>query len=386
MNVETAVVRIRMRRRWLHLLAAAALTLAALAAFLDGARAQEDAVRAETPVTEADYARIVQAAIDLHVRPVHERFAQQAELLELEVGGFCADPSAENRLAVERAFGNSLRALAALEPSRYGPMLEENRRERLAFWPDPRGIGLKQVQRVLADEDPSAASAASLAGKSVGVQGLTALEYLLYGSGSEALMEKGAFRCRFAEAIAGNVRSIADDLMAAWEEGGDAVALFTEPGPRNPLFLDHKEAAGEVFSAVATAMEVIADQKLRPVLGADPASAKPRLAPFWRSGSTLPMIVSTLEASQHLLEVSGALDLLEPEEDWLGNSILFELGNATKTARSITAPVEVVVTDPASREAALFLRIVVNSLKRSIGRELTAAIGLEQGFNALDGD
>ncbi len=77
----------------------------------------------------------------------------------------------------------------------------------MLFWPDRKGTGLKQVQAALASKDPTAADAAQLAGKSVAMQGLGALEFVLYGTGSEELATAGeSYRCAYGAAIIGQSR------------------------------------------------------------------------------------------------------------------------------------------------------------------------------------
>src|SRR6185312_7981565 len=103
------------------------------------------------------------------------------------------------------------------------------------FWPDPKGLGLKQIQDILAKRDASVTEPDQLAGKSVALQGLPALEYLLYGDGSESLTEgnrvvdgqeplpqldsAGDFRCSFALSIATNLERIARSVVEGWREG-----------------------------------------------------------------------------------------------------------------------------------------------------------------------
>jgi predicted lipoprotein len=353
------------------------------------AHAQEDGVKRKTAVEDARYAELVRDVITRHVRPAAEGFALTAELLDADLTALCDAPSDTALATARRSFEATARGYGGLFPVRFGPILRDNRQERLAFWPDPRGLGLKQVQKILAATDETATRPDTLAKKSVGVQGLTALEFLLYGTGSQALLdgtEAGAFRCRYGAAIGANVKAIADALSSDWAEDGMGAAQFEQPGPANLLFQTHKEAASKIINTVAASLETIADDMIDAPFGESPDTAKPKLAVFWRSGQSVPAVVSALEATQHLIEVGNVAGLLEEEEIWLGNSILFEARNAAATFAKIDRPIEDAVADNDSRKIAVYVLVAVHSLKRSIGRELTAAIGLDQGFNANDGD
>ena len=66
-----------------------------------------------------------------------------------------------------------------------------------------RALRCKQVQAALAEKDASATSPETLQGKSVAMQGLVALEYLLFGTGADELATADAdYRCDYASAIA----------------------------------------------------------------------------------------------------------------------------------------------------------------------------------------
>ena len=96
----------------------------------------------------------------------------------------CAAPSQQALDAARQSFGETVDAWSAIEIIRFGPVTEENRLERMLFWPDRKGTGLKQVQAALAAKDATATDAGSLASKSVAMQGLGALEFVLFGTGA----------------------------------------------------------------------------------------------------------------------------------------------------------------------------------------------------------
>src|SRR3546814_13939620 len=96
------------------------------------------------------------------------------------------------------------------------------RYEHIYFWPDPRGITLRQVQGLLGQADGSMPDAAGLATQSVALQGLPALEYVLYGHAGllaasapqaphtrPANAERNTRDCASTPAVAGNLRAMA---------------------------------------------------------------------------------------------------------------------------------------------------------------------------------
>lgn len=351
--------------------------------------AQEEGTAPAVDLGESGYAALVERTIAGAVRPAYGDFATRAGRLRDGVAALCAARDETHLEAARADLAAAAVGAFALLPLRLGPILEENRHERIAFWPDGRGIGLRQVQALLVDRDPAATTEEGLRGKSVAVQGLTAIEFLLDGTGAETLAVPGAdggHRCAYAEAASRNVATIAGELVAAWAPGGEGARLMTEPGPNNPMFQTHKEAAGELFGAAATGLEILTTAHLRATLGPEPGKAKPKLAPFWRSGQSVPALVAALGTIRSLVETSGAKDALRPQDAWLGGSIDFMLERAIRTASTVTLPFDQAVADPAARDALGFVTVTTQSLEGAIGRDLTAALGLEQGFNSTDGD
>src|SRR5690606_27998816 len=114
-------------------------------------------------------------------------------------------------------------------------------------WPDPRGITLRQVQALLAAADP-VPDAAQLAGQSVAIQGLPALEYVLYrdkGLLADPAHASNASACAYASAVAGNLANLGSELVNEWQRGGDYAQQFSTPSASNSLYRNQQEVAGE---------------------------------------------------------------------------------------------------------------------------------------------
>jgi len=169
---------------------------------------------------ETDYAGIARQALGEVIRPGYSALAETTGSLSTEVQDLCQQPSSAALKDAKDAFAASVGAWSKVEILRFGPVTQNQRYERLFYWPDPKGLGLKQVREALANEDETV-TAQTLAPKSVALQGLPALEELLYGDGADTLAKGGnaAFRCRFAASIAANVDNIAKEVVEGWSDG-----------------------------------------------------------------------------------------------------------------------------------------------------------------------
>ena len=319
------------------------------------------------------------------IRPGFQRFADDAQHAVGAISALCEEPGEATLDAARQAFGDSALSLARVEFLRIGPLIRDNRLERLLFWPDRRGIALRQVQGAIASADESVTDAANLPAKSVAVQGYTALEYLLFGTGSADLATDGGHRCRFAEAVAGNIQAIAFDLNAEWQDESGFAAVWSTPGPDNAIFRSTEEVVSELLSVPSEAFEIIRDQRLKPVIP-DDGKANPKRALFWRSGLTIPFVESGLEALRAYFEAAGIVNLLPEEERWQARSIEFEFNNAETTLSRLHMPIEDIVADEEHRSDLNYLVILTQSLQSLFGEQLTATLGLSVGFSSLDGD
>lgn len=339
-----------------------------------------------TPAFATKAQVIVNDAIDGFVRPGYHLF-HEATLALSEAGkALCTTPSQAALDTARAAFGSTVDAWSSIEIVRFGPVTEQNRLERVLFWPDRKGTGLKQVQAALAAKDATAADPAQLAGKSVAMQGLGALEFVLYGTGSEALATGDAYRCSYGAAIAGNLVAIASDLDTAWASPDGFAKTWANPGADNPLYRDGTEAVTELMDVFVTGTELVRDVRLGGFLGADAKDDKPKQALFWRSGKTVDALAGNLDGMRALLEASKLAGALPADQAWMGGEALFEFSNAANAASAAEGPIADVLADPAKRAKLAYFGLVTSSLSNIFGTQMSGALGLTAGFSSLDGD
>lgn len=338
---------------------------------------------AQSPTREA----VLTAAVNSVIRPAMANFKNRAGGLDSAMGALCAIPSEPLLAIAAQQFSLAATAFGGVEFVRIGPLMAENRAERLLFFPDRRGIALKQIQALLASADASATDVATLASKSVALQGLGALEYVLFGTGAETLATaEGAFRCRYGEAIARNIREMADQLASDWYRKGGIADHLTYPVPENADYRTETEALEELVGLVSHGLENVRDTRLNPFMAQEGEAAKPKLALFWRSGLTLAMVRANLEGLEKLVSVSGLARAEGVADGTLDNSIGFEFSNAYRALDLVTLPLDEALADPKQAAALDYLVIVTQSLQSQIGEQLAFALGLSVGFSSLDGD
>jgi uncharacterized protein len=343
-------------------------------------------VSAVSPALASKATDVVNGAIDGFVRPGYKTFHQATSALLVDEQALCATPSQATLDVARKAFGETVDAWSRIEIIRFGPVTEQNRLERVLFWPDRKGTGLKQVQAALASKDPTAADAKQLAGKSVAMQGLGALEFVLYGTGSEALAAGDAYRCSYGAAISGNLDAIATDLETAWASPDGFAKVWANPSADNPSYRDGTEAVTELMDVFVTGTELVRDVRLGGFLGKEAKDDKPKQALFWRSGKTVDALTGNLAGMMALLEASKLAGALPADQAWMGKEALFEFANAAGAAAAALGPIADVLADPVRRGKLAYFGLVTSSLSNIFGTQMSGALGLTAGFSSLDGD
>jgi predicted lipoprotein len=334
---------------------------------------------------EADHAAIARASLTEVIRPGYAAFAQATGALKQKVESLCAQPSGPALQEAKDAFAAAVLAWSKVEIVRFGPVTQDHRFERLFFWPDPKGLGLRQIQDALAKEDANVTEPDELAAKSVALQGLPALEYLLYGDGGVPDDDRD-FRCKFALAVATNVDRIANSVVEAWRDGSAYEKAFMGPAPDDPYYHAPKEVTLDLFKTFTTGIELVRDQKLGKPLGANPDEAKPKLAAFWRSGLTFKNAAGNLEGARILFAQGGFAQVVRQESAGVEDSILFDLDHAIDVLRGIDQPMAEVVKDEGLRAKIEALRVALKAAAQTAGDMISRGAGLAFGFNAMDGD
>jgi predicted lipoprotein len=334
-----------------------------------------------------DATKIIEGSVSGFVRPAYAALHERADALAGAVQTLCAQPSQANLGSARESFQAETDAWSYAEIIRFGPITEQNRLERMLFWPDRKGIGLKQVQATLAARDAAAADPAQLPAKSVGMQGLGALEFVLFGTDAEALATPGdPYRCLYGAAVAVNIATIAGAVDAAWASDNGFAGKWAHPGAGNPLYQSGTEAVTELLEVFVNGLELVRDVRVGGFLGDQTADDKPRQAIYWRSDGTARSLAANMAGLKALFAASGLGDELSPDAHWIAESIVIQFANAIDDANAIDGPIAEALTTEAKRARLSHFRLVTSSLSNLFGKRLSAEFGLTAGFSSLDGD
>lgn len=331
--------------------------------------------------------RLLEGYIRPHARELHASTTR----LQVAVDTYCAQPADDaRRREVDTRLAGVVTSWAGVEFLRFGPLVEQNRLEQFFFWPDPRGVMQRQMRALLAAADPALLEATSLQAQSVAVQGLPALEYLLHADDAPRLIAAGTpagtYRCAFAGAVSGNLVRLAAAIEAGWGAGSVFASEFARPDASHDLYRSSGEVATEVLKAMSTALHVARDQKIVPALGEDAASARGTLAPLYRSGLTARYLAAGAAALAQWQATADFAAALPADSTWVDASLRDELQRVQEDFATLPVPVDQAVSDAGQRDVMVHAALVLANARALVDEYLAPALGVNLGFNALDGD
>ena len=343
---------------------------------------------------DAEYAAAVTATAKSALIPGYQSLERATQDLRGSLDGLCKQPS-EGSLDQARAqFAATAAAWARVQYISFGAVSEQERGFRIEYWPDKRNVVGRQLADVLAKQDAAALEPQRFATTTVGVQGLPALDRLLFEDGALAKFAPdapgAAFRCDLLGAIGVNLSTIAHEIVAGWTEGESPfLAEIEHPSEDNEDLPTGRDAAGRLLNDLLTATIAMRDMKLLAPLGDSLEKAKPQGAEYWRSSQSIAILAANLEGWRALFGTGqglGGLLATQPDGKALADELAATVDQASSALKQITVPLDKAVADPAQRKLVEAFAAQLIKMRDLLAGPITAKLNLPIGFNALDGD
>lgn len=341
---------------------------------------------------DADYAAAVAATAKGSIIPGYQAFGETAKEMQGRLEALCKTPGDDTLDAAQQQFAALTAAWARVQYISFGPIFEHQRAFRIEYWPDKRNVVGRQLAEVLKKQDHAALEPERFATTTVGVQGLPALERMLYGDDalSELKSPNAAFRCGLFAAISNNLETIARDAVTGWTEGDSAfLARIEHPSEDDEELPSGRDAAGRLLNDLLTATIAMRDMKLLAPLGSSLAKAKGQGAEYWRSGQSLAVLAANLEGWRAQFFAAGGLGALlamQPDGKPTVDDVTAAVDQASSALQQVTMPLDKAVADSAQRKQVEAFAVQLVKIRDLLAGPVTTKLNIPVGFNALDGD
>jgi predicted lipoprotein len=321
------------------------------------------------------------AVTDAHVIPSYNAFATAAEELKAQAGSFCAAISAESLAGLQAQFHTAMDGWQSVQHIQFGPITYFNWNFRIQYWPDDNGTGTRQLNALIAAKDPAVLDTDAFDRQSVGVQGLQALEDLLFDDTSLADLQADPYRCQVVQTIAANIAEIASGVAERWQSEFRATV---ENADERGFFESAEDATIDYLKALVEPVRRLQEQKLQAVLGETPEAARVRRAESWRSERTLRNVklnVAALEQEFTSSEPALSSVLNEADIELIDAAFAKVIGALDAQPDSLDAALAAEGGHAALLQVAQELDALYEAMEAALKNT-----DLYLGFNSLDGD
>lgn len=330
------------------------------------------------------------AAVSKRIGSDYQALLKESETLASSTATFCEQP-----VDLSPARTQWLRTMDAWQQVqwvRFGPILENNDDWKIQFWPDKKNIVARKVGQLL--EREQAIDAATLDKASVVVQGLTALELLLfddnfsqrYGENTPQAEKQCQLLRVTSEYLVTTVNRISegwqdDDFQSRW------LATATTGSDSTQV-----DAESQIVAAMLSQMEKVKLDKLGGPLGYKNRNRQPNgyFAESWRSHSSLANIQANLLALARVIDAQDGYDLRRLLAHHgaapLADQIQAQVNKCLSLLSDIDKPLSEAVMDSAYKPRLDALHQAVGELNSLLKSGLATALQIKLGFNSNDGD
>ncbi|MCH2094263.1 MAG: imelysin family protein [Rhodobacteraceae bacterium] len=307
----------------------------------------------------------VTASVTHHVLPGYDLLVQNTQALAATAEQECSASSPDLIQAYHRAFDSWI----SVSHLRFGPSESEDRAFALAFWPDPRGSTPKALSALIGAQDPAVRVPDAFRTVSVAARGFYALDFLLFDA--QFTTDATAYTCALIQAVTTDIAANALAIRDGWLNGYADLMLM----PGNDTYRTANEAAKQLFTALVTGLEFTSSMRLGRPLGTF-ERPRPKRAEARRSGRSLRHVILSLAATRDL-----ALRLSSSDPD-----IAQAFDTAIMRAERLDDPIFASVSTPQGRLQVEILQQNVDMLRQRLTEQVGPSLGIEAGFNSLDGD
>lgn len=297
-----------------------------------------------------------------------QTFSSKTEVLASVFADFCATERSDSA-PVTQAWHQAMLSWMALQGQERGPVAALEQSWNIQFWPDKKNTTgrkmaalIRQKREWLPDD---------ISQQSVTVQGLGAIEWLLYDPASD--LQANSKTCKTGTAIARNLQNNAKAIALAWKE--------------NPWqTLDQAGWYAEYIALLSNQLDYSMKKLSRPM--AKIGKPRPYFSESWRSQTSLSNLKSNVVAMEKLYLANGkGLDaiLRARGKIQLADSIKTQFATVLETWPSQNSLFGLLKSKQGYQSVmAQFNKL--EQLNYLVHEEVAIELGVVIGFNATDGD
>jgi len=328
-----------------------------------------------------------------HVLPSYQNLQDNALTLSSEATDFCAQTVSSNDelMELQESWREVMSSWQTIQWLKVGPIIDDNRIFRLHYWPDSKETVISGITNLLASSEEI--TEAYISTRSVGSQGLPAIEQLLFTSNSQDNLVNASNkekRCDVLTAITANVATISEAVNSEWKivEGNYHAQLTQGTGD----FSSKKDAVEELVTNWLEQIERVKDEKLLvPLSNASPGI--PSIAEHVSSDQSVASIQKNIAIFSVIYSAGGGHgfdDILieHLSQQNIATEMLAAIDNAVTLANALSTggSYETLLKTEEGRAQITETIDSLRAIRDVLTVDFVQATDINIGFNSNDGD
>lgn len=342
------------------------------------------------PKTDYDREAMVANYAENLIIPAYSAFLEKTDAMNAAIAAFAATPTTETLAAARTAYQNAYLAWQNVSTYEFGPADDQLLRTNLNTYPTDAA----EIERNIAATSYNLQAAANLDAK-----GFPALDYLLYGAGTEAAVvdqytsgANAGKRKQYLQDVSSLVKQRVEAVQSGWTTGDYATTFKNSPGT----------AVGSAIGSLVNELNYEIDLTKRAKVGIPSGrftsgAALPEQVEAYYSRTSLELLKQAIRAQKAIFMGQTATGTNGPglddyldhvqapyENGLLSDAIEAQFDAALTAANAIQVPLaEAVSTQPQA------VTKVYDELQRLIvltKTDMPAALGVTITYNDNDGD
>jgi predicted lipoprotein len=311
----------------------------------------------------------VREVVERHILPGFAEFDAAAQDLASRAADDCS------ATALQAPWNVAFDAWLKVQHYHIGPSEAGGRALTIAYWPDPKNLGARQMAAMLEAEDPDLTAEGGMAQVSIAARGLYGIERILHGE----TYAQGDYACDLVRAMTADLATTSAGLAQDWVEYAPLLTTAGEAG--NSTYRSADEARQALFTQLLAGIEFNEGTRLARPLGTFDAPRPERAEALLahRAKRNLALSMQALGGlAEDLAQIEGKSDgapvtktAFERVEELLGK---------------MDDPDFAGVADPSGRLKVEILQQAIIAAGDAAEAEIGLTLGVSAGFNSADGD
>lgn len=325
-----------------------------------------------------------------HILPSYQNLSDTALALNTRAASFCLDTeaSAADLTSLQVSWREVMTSWQTIQWLKVGPVLEDNRIFRMHYWPDSKDTVTSGLNTLLMTSEEVTESYIST--RSVGSQGLPAIEQILFSASDESLLNASdkVKRCEVLTAISANVATMSEEINSEWQvsQGNYHQQLTEGIGD----FTSQKDAVEELVTNWLEQLESVKDEKMLTPLGSA-APGFPDEVEHVLSDSSMLSIQQNIDVFNVIYTAGnghGFDDILTDylDQQNIATEMTVAIDDAISASAGLTASDATLLKTTEGRVQIALTIDQLRAVRDLLTVDLVQAMDINIGFNSNDGD